>query len=195
MAQAVTRPKLTFEEYIELPYDGRRIELVNGELVELTPPRETHHRIQDFLCEVLRDRAREQGLDWRVFASGRGVRIAEDTSYIPDVIMATPKQLDELEFTGKASIFPIGNPPFLVAEIVSSGRTKKDTEEKLAGYAIAKVPEYWIINPLPRGKSVSVYVLQGDTYILKGKFKGNQPIESNLLTELNITAAEVLERQ
>lgn len=195
MAQAVTRPKLTFEEYIELPNDGRRIELVNGELVELTPPRETHHRIQDFLCEALRNCARAQGLDWRASASGRGVRIAADTSYIPDVIMATPQQLDELEFTGQAAIFPIGNPPLLVAEIVSPGRTKKDTEEKLAAYAIAKVPEYWVINPLPRSQSVTVYVLQGETYRLKGTFRGNQPIESNLLTELRITAADVLERR
>lgn len=195
MTPAITRPKLTFEEYIELPYDGRRLELVNGELVELTPPRETHHRIQDFLCEALRDSARAKGLDWRASASGRGVRITANTSYIPDVIMATPQQLDALEITGRAAIFTIGHPPLLVAEIVSSGRTKKDTEEKLAAYAVAKVPEYWLVNPLPRSKFVAVYVLQGETYTLKGKFRGTQQVESNLLTELSLTAADVLERR
>lgn len=192
MTQAKPSPKLTFEEYIELPYDGRRIELVNGELIELTPPREPHHRIQEFLYDALRDYAREQGLPWRSAITGRGVQISEKNSYIPDVVMATESRFDDLIPTEEASIFPLGSPPLLVIEVISPSTKKKDTEEKLEGYAIAGVSEYWVINPLPRKQTVSVYALEGDRYTLKGAYKGNQTVESNLLKHWRVSAVAIL---
>ena len=161
MTQTITYSKLTFEEYLELPHNGQRVELVNGELVELTPPREEHHQIQDFLYDAMRDYARQRGLDWKPSVTGRGVQVSADNSYIPDLVVSTAEQRRSLRAMGKASVFPLGNPPLLVVEVISPSTKKKDTEDKLAGYALAKVPEYWMVNPVAGCQSVAVYVLQG----------------------------------
>lgn len=39
---ALTKQRLTFEDWLTLPDDGRRYELLNGELVEMPPPTANH---------------------------------------------------------------------------------------------------------------------------------------------------------
>jgi Uma2 family endonuclease len=36
------KQKLTFEQYLLTPYDGRRTEFVNGEIIEVAPPTGRH---------------------------------------------------------------------------------------------------------------------------------------------------------
>ena len=76
----------------------------------------------------------------------------------------------------------IQNPPSLVIEVVSPNTFKKDTEDLLVEYADARVSEYWIINPI--AEWVSVWLLNGQTYTCKGKFKGDQQVGSELLKQL-----------
>lgn len=129
------RQKLTFEEYLELPYDGRQVELIGGELLELTPPRQRHNRIQKRLYDALRDYAQQFNPDWEPYPAGPGVQASQDDSYIPDLVIAASTQWEALEAQDTAAVFRLGNPPLLVVEIVSPSSKRKDTRDLLVEYA------------------------------------------------------------
>ncbi|MEL6384362.1 MAG: Uma2 family endonuclease [Cyanobacteria bacterium J06626_18] len=189
MTQAITGSKLTFEEYLELPQSERRVELVNGELVELNPPRQKHHRIQRTLDYALSEYAKQTSANWEPSVTGQGVQISDDDSYIPDLVVVTAAQWEALEETDASSVFLLGNPPLLVIEVVSPSSGKKDTESKLVGYAIAKVPEYWIVNPT--AKTVAIWILDGEAYTCKGTFSGGQRIKSELVRQWSVTVEAI----
>ncbi|MGF1524317.1 MAG: Uma2 family endonuclease [Leptolyngbyaceae cyanobacterium] len=75
-------------------------------------------------------------------------------------------------------------------EVVSPGSIQKDTEELVSEYALAGVAEYWIINPLTA--TVTVHVLAEQRYALKGTYEDAQTVESKLLTQWRMTAADML---
>src|SRR5919201_5336709 len=59
-AMALTRRRYTFEDWLALPDDGRRYELLEGELVEVPPPTADHARLVSALDRWL-GRAEEAG--------------------------------------------------------------------------------------------------------------------------------------
>lgn len=91
------------------------------------------------------------------------------------------------------TIFLNGNPPALAIEVVSPGDTARDTVEKRLEYALAKVPEYWIINPVDG--YVLVLVLNAGTkeYSEVGEYRDAEVINSVLFPELRISAEVLLD--
>lgn len=188
MTQAITRAKLTFEEYLLTPYDGRRTEFVNGEIVELPAPTGRHLDIVSDLGDLLKAYLRTHKPDCLV-RSGAEIKIPQQSnSRNPDLLICTKAQWQVVRSQTKAE-FLTGNPPLITVEVVSPGNPK-DTQELVIEYANAQILEYWIVNPID--EVVSIYVLDGQAYTLKGKYRGEQPIESELLKHWNATAAEML---
>jgi len=68
----LTKQRYTFEQWLEMPDDGRRYELLNGELVEMAPPTANHALLIAALHAWLL-RARNAGLWSRADGAGRGV--------------------------------------------------------------------------------------------------------------------------
>lgn len=186
----VAQPKkLTFEQYLLTPYDGRRTEFVDGEIIEVAPPTGRHLDIVEDLGDLLKAYLRQQELDWLV-RSGAEIKIpGRDNSRNPDLLVCTKAQWQIVREQTKAE-FLSGNPPLLTVEIVSPNNIKKDTQELVIEYAAAQVLEYWIVNPID--ETVSVYALDGQVYTRKGKYVGNQKVESELLGDWQATAAEML---
>ena len=52
----------------------------------------------------------------------------------------------------------------LLVEIVSPDNPRRDTEDKRLDYAAAGVPEYWIADPRPRSRTITVLTLADGTY-------------------------------
>ncbi|MEO1300097.1 MAG: Uma2 family endonuclease [Cyanobacteria bacterium J06636_16] len=192
MTQAITQSKLTFEQYLELPDDGRRTEFVNGEVIEVTEPSPQYIDVVALLGDLLKAHLRVHKPNL-VVKSGPGIQISqterEDNSRDPDLIVCTWDQWQTMANQTKA-LFLKGNSPLLAIEVVSPGTDKKDTRNLLPEYASAKVSEYWVVNPI--AKSVSVWLLQGNEYRLKGEFKSDRPVESDLLQEWDATAVAML---
>ena len=186
----VAQPKkLTFEQYLLTPYDGRRTEFVDGEIIEVAPPTGRHLDIVEDLGDLLKAYLRQHALDWLV-RSGAEIKIpGRDNSRNPDLLVCTKAQWQIVREQTKAE-FLSGNPPLLTVEIVSPNNIKKDTQELVIEYAEAQVLEYWIVNPVD--ETVSVYVLDGQVYARKDKYVGNQKVESELLGHWQATAAEML---
>lgn len=164
----VAKPKkLTFEQYLLTPYDGRRTEFVDGEIIEVAPPTGRHLDIVEDLGDLLKTYIRQHELDWLV-RSGADIKIpGRDNSRNPDLLVCTKAQWRIVREQTKTE-FLSGNPPLLTVEIVSPNNIKKDTQELVIEYAEAQVLEYWIVNPID--ETVSLYVLDGPTSVCKGKF-------------------------
>jgi Uma2 family endonuclease len=78
-----------------------------------------------------------------------------------------------------------------VIEIVSPDKPKRDTEEKPVDYAEARIPEYWIVNPLQ--DTITVLTLGGEQYMEHGVFQRGERATSKLLAGFSVSVDEVLD--
>ncbi len=185
---------LSFTEYLLLPYDGRKTELVNGQLIEMTEPSSLHINIIRALTKLLDRYIDAENLDLECI-SGPGVEIPRSgrrsDARDPDIIVCQRDQWRAMSHLTK-SIFLEGNPPDLVIEVSSPGNESSDTVDKRLEYALAGIAEYWIINPIRD----YVLVLNLDTatgeYREVGEYRGAEPIHSILLPKFNVTAETLL---
>jgi Uma2 family endonuclease len=185
----------SFAEYLLLPYDGKRTELVNGQIIAMTEPSTLHILIIRALTRLL-DRyisAHDEALEC---ISGAGIEIPRagrrSDARDPDLIVCSREQLQALRPLTKA-MFLEGNPPLLVVEVSSPGNEANDTVDKRLEYALAGIPEYWILNRM-RGY-VLVLALSADTgtYREIGEYRGAELISSVLFCDLQVAAATLLE--
>ena len=81
----------------------------------------------------------------------------------------------------------------LVVEIVSADHPERDTVEKVADYAEAHIPEYWIVNPLD--ETITVLVLAGGAYAPHGVFRRGDQADSPLLAGFAVLVNSVFDAQ
>ncbi|MEL6136589.1 MAG: Uma2 family endonuclease [Cyanobacteria bacterium J06628_6] len=193
MATTATRSSTTtFAEYLLLPYDGSKTELVNGTIVEMADPTALHEDIIAFLLDALRAyiQAQEHSLIARAGVSIEIPRDRTSNARRPDVIVCSRSQWTDLRKLTQA-VFLAGNPPALAIEVVSPNNLSRDTVDKRQDYALAGVPEYWIVNPIDG--YVLVLVLNGSEYQELGEYRDADRIESRLLPQLELLAETILE--
>jgi Uma2 family endonuclease len=79
----------------------------------------------------------------------------------------------------------------LVMEVLSKGKVnrERDLTKKKKDYAMARIPEYWIVDPVR--KLILVYELDGDTYRVHGRFRPGQQATSALLPGFAVDVAAV----
>lgn len=79
----------------------------------------------------------------------------------------------------------------LVMEIVSPDDPERDIRVKRRDYAEARIPEYWIVNPV--GETITVLTLDGDAYVEHGVFVRGQRADSVCLNGFAPGVAEVFD--
>lgn len=182
---------LTYDEYLKLPYDGRRTEFIDGEVIELTPPRGRHADIVLYLYRKLEAYFEAQGLPLVAKPFAAQVRIPQagkrDRGRDPDLVICTVEQWDALQ--DKTAVFQVGSPPLVAIEVVSPGNASTDLNNKLGEYADARIPEYWIVNALDG--YITVWELQGRAYAKYGTFTQDEVVSSPSLSELKLTATKI----
>ena len=80
-------------------------------------------------------------------------------------------------------------PPDLVMEVTSPGTRRTDRTEKLLEYGQAEVSEYWIADP--QARTVEVFVLQGESYELLGRWGVGETARSSLLPGFEVDVADL----
>jgi len=164
-------PKITFEEFRKFPVDGKRYELVRGE-VRVTPVPATRHQaiVQNLSGNlwpfVIKNRLGE------VWTAPLDVRLSEDTAFQPDLIFVS---------NARAGIIQedwIAGAPDLVVEVSSPSTMTYDRATKLPIYAESGVSEFWLIDS--QAKSVEVLKLEGKKYFVDAVLAGDQILTSNL---------------
>ncbi len=164
-------PKLSFEEFRQLPIDGKRYELVRGE-VRVTPAPATRHQFTlQNLAGSLWPHVVKNNLG-EVCTVPLDVRLGSDTALQPDLIFVS---------NARARIIQedwIAGAPDLVVEVLSPSTAAYDRVTKLPIYAEAGVPEFWLIDS--QARTVEVLKLQGKKYFVDATLAGDQVLTSNL---------------
>ncbi len=166
----------TEEAYLAVSDLNRILELSEGRLVIHDMPVPQHQRIVRNLSRQLEDWATEHQAGEVLFAP-MPVRLWPGKFREPDVMFYLAEHADRVgERFGEATD--------LVAEVLSTSTATIDQEEKFSEYAQAGIPEYWIIDPDER--TVEVFVLRDDQYVLHGRFQPGQSIRSALLPDFEV---------
>ena len=161
-------------EYLDLNLrTNLLIERVDGRLEYLPMPSRRHQGAVWHMADALRDHAKGEGLDAGVVFSPFPI-IVNGRERQPDVLFvrdgADPR-CDEAPWTWAD----------LLVEVVSPDNPLRDIRDKRIDYAAAGVPEYWIVDPRPRFRSVTVLTLEGTEYREHGVFGEGETASGPLL--------------
>src|SRR3954453_20465791 len=125
-----------------MPDDGKRYEIIDGELYVSKQPHWYHQVVCTSLSTPLDIWSRQHRAG--VVAGAPGIIFADDDDVAPDLVWISRERLaTALEPDGK-----LHAAPDLVVEILSPGATneRRDREAKLKLYSRRGVREYWIVN-------------------------------------------------
>lgn len=187
MVQLLTKT-YSFEEY--LAYDDgtdNKYELVNGHLQLMPTASGLHALILHFIFNVLEQEIKKVQKQWKVMPGTVGVRTAKNKSRIPDLVILSEEQCQEIR---KMSTAVLETPPLLAVEIVSPNNSDDDYRYKRSEYAVREIPEYWIIDAT--SQKISILVLVSGFYEVT-EFTEEQEIKSLLFPELKLTAKQIFE--
>ena len=134
-----TSSKLTYDDYVKLPDDGKRYEIIDGELYVNPAPVPTHQFIITNILEAFRGYARAHG--GRAAGAPIDVVLADDRILQPDIIFI---RADHLSIVGPKNII---GPPNVVVEVLSDGTRRYDEIQKRKVYESSGIDEYWVVDP------------------------------------------------
>jgi Uma2 family endonuclease len=153
----------TYADYRRLPDDGRRYEVLRGELYVAPAPTWKHQRAVLKLSILM---------ELFVAKHQRGVVCCSPLDVILPGELATPVQPDLIFIAcGRKDITwdpRVEGVPDLIVEVLSPSSRRVDRRTKFEIYAKAGVPEYWMLDQAAR--TIEVYGLRNGRYGLLGKF-------------------------
>jgi Uma2 family endonuclease len=181
MSAPLVRPHITYEDLCDLPSDGNRWELIDGEAYMTPAPNRMHQEILQRLFEAFRA-ATEDGS--KVYLAPLDVVLAEATVLQPDLIFVREENREILQEQ-------IRGVPDLVAEVLSPGTVKMDRGAKMEIYARHGVPEYWIVDP--EAQSIEIYRLDREVrrYRHEGTHGAGDRATTPLLPALSVDPADL----
>ena len=152
MASNSSSTKLTYEDYLTFPNDGRRHELVEGEHFVTPAPNTKHQRIVGRLFFELQThlRAHPSG---EVLLSPYDVVLSDLDVVEPDLVYVGRENQNRITEAN------LQGPPDLAVEVLSESNRRHDEVTKRKLYERAGVKEYWIVDP--EIETVKVHRLTG----------------------------------
>jgi Uma2 family endonuclease len=132
--------RLTYDDYCLLPNDGRRYEIVDGELFVTPSPRRAHQRVVTQLSRILGNFVEGSGCG-EVYVAPFDVVLSLFDVVEPDILYVSRE---------RASVITEKNvqgAPDLVVEVLSQTTAEIDRTTKMKLYARHGVQEYWLIDP------------------------------------------------
>ncbi len=165
------RPRMTAAEFWQLPETDQRLELIDGEVIEMATPVPDHQDVVLNTALVLKELNRTLG--GRVYVAPLEVYLDEENLPQPDVMWVAANSrcvVGEKRLEG---------PPDLIVEVFSPGTTRHDKIKKFNLYQQHGVREYWMIDS--HEQYVEVYRLEGEQFVLQGTYEPGQTFESVVL--------------
>jgi len=184
----VATEKITYQAFREMnfPEDDTAIyELLNGVLVKKSAPSLQHQRAVRNLFRAL-DKFVESSKFGEVLFAPMGVKFDDYNVLQPDLFFVSNTRKNILKEEGGY----VDGAPDMIIEVLSPGSIKRDRMEKKSLYAEHGVPEYWIVDPLNR--SVEVYKLVENQYVLDQFVEFEEEISSSVLPGFKIKLIEIM---
>jgi Uma2 family endonuclease len=184
MATGLRDPEVrrwTHRDLEDMPDDGNRYEIIDGELYVTPFPRTGHQRAVTQLVVLLSNHVRAEDCG-EVFTSGLMVVLDEKSGVGPDVVFLSKSQVKALERTG------FYGPPEMVVEVLSLHRNL-DIQIKRAKYERAGIPYYWIVDT--KAQTLWEYRLENGTYVLQAQPTGEDEFRPKLFPGLVIPLGQL----
>lgn len=139
MAMPMLRQDWTARDLLDLPDDGNRYEVLDGELLVTPAPSLAHQRAAGLLYRLLVDYLIGQPVGEAIMAPA-DVTFSERRVLQPDVFVipfASTRRATRFEDVGRL---------LLAAEIISPSTARADRVKKRRVFREQAVPEYWIVD-------------------------------------------------
>lgn len=151
-----SKVKLTYDDYVHFPDDGKRHELIDGEHHVTPSPNIRHQDIVGHLHMLTGNWLTEHPLG-RVFVAPLDVILSNLDVVEPDLLYVSNERAGEL-LAGQH----VTGAPDLVIEIASPGTRQRDETIKRRRYEKFGVAEYWIVDL--EIDVIRIYRRHGDTF-------------------------------
>jgi Uma2 family endonuclease len=171
---------LTYADYAALPDDGRRFELIDGELFEMAAPSTRHQDIVVRLCALFFEHVRRHG--GRVYVAPCDVVLGDTVTVQPDVVYLSDADAHRITAPN------IQGPPTLVVEVLSVVR--HDLVRKRELYARLAIREYWVVHP--DADRVEVFHLTDGAYAKPLVLEPGEVLATELVPGLAMDVGELL---
>ncbi|MEA2570212.1 MAG: hypothetical protein QOI24_2213 [Acidobacteriota bacterium] len=177
-----TATKLTYEDYVRMPDDGQRYELIDGELFVVPAPNSPHQFAILNIAAALHGYLLREG-GGRVAMAPLDVILSPANVVQPDVLFVRDQNASRIEFRG------VVGAPDLVVEALSNSTKRRDETVKRELYERFGVTEYWIVDPA--AKTVKVLRLAGARYETVAELRDNDTLTSPQFPGLALPLATI----
>jgi len=175
---------MTYDQYRLMPEDGKRYELVNGELLMTPSPTTRHQRIVRDLSFALSAHVKQKGLG-EIFIAPLDVVFEDHTVLEPDILFV---RRDRASIVGEEAIH---GAPDLVVEILSPSSFYHDLRVKMLLYGKFGVEEYWVVDP--DKEIIEQFRLAGTGLELARQFASDAALESAIFPGFRLPVKSIFE--
>ena len=177
----IIRPIFSTEDLAQMPDDGKRYEVLEGDLAVSPSPNPQHQRIV-LHCASFFQTLEQQGLG-QVFTAPLDVVFDHHNVVEPDVLFVCQ---DHLNIVTDANI---QGPPDVVVEVLSPSTRDRDPGVKVHLYARFGVREYWIVDP--DNQTLTMYHLTADGYLPWGPYTRYETVTSPLFPDHPLSVTDL----
>jgi Uma2 family endonuclease len=179
--------KLTYEDFVLFPDDGKRHELIDGEHYVTPSPNTKHQAISVNLAGMIWGYLQQRPIG-RVFMAPLDVVFSDFDTVEPDLLYLSNARVATVLTPKHAK-----GAPDLVVEIGSKGTRKRDETIKRRLYERFGVSEYWVIDP--QIDTIKVYRRAGDRYKRAAELslEDGDVLTTPLLPGLDLPLAKIFE--
>lgn len=173
---------LTVHDYMQLPEDTKKTELIEGELFMSPSPLRFHQDILIRLSSMIWSYLQAKPIG-KVYAAPFDVVLTDLNVFQPDVCYFSKARYTSLTKQGADGA------PDLVIEILSPGSVKHDLGVKKEIYARTGVEEFWSVDPVKR--TITVYQLSENSTTPRATLVEGKTLTTPLLPGLKIKVRDV----
>ncbi len=169
----IIRPIFSYGDLAQMPDDGKRYEVVEGDLAVSPSPNRKHQnvirRLSAFFISV------EEHHHGQWYPAPFDVVLDDYNVVQPDLLFIGRDRLGIVRETD------VQGAPDLVVEVLSTSTRERDLGVKGHLYARFGVREYWVIDP--DNQNVSVYRLTADGFEVHGRYHAGDQVTSPLFPD------------
>ena len=180
----VVWPRVSYPDLERAPEDGRRYELYDGEVFVVPAPLPLHQLVVDRFADALKAYRQEHG--GLVFFSPLDIVFSEFDVAQPDVVFFERGRERLIDLRK-----PIRVSPDLAVEVLSPSTAATDRGKKMQLFARYGVREYWLVDPDAR--TLEVYWLAGDAYLLVQSASDSGAALSTILPGFSVSASALFD--
>ncbi|HET6528610.1 MAG TPA: Uma2 family endonuclease [Balneolaceae bacterium] len=168
---------VTYDDYRTLPDDGKRYEIIGGELYMTPAPTTYHQRILGNLYMQMRHFTDKSNLG-EVLMAPVDIVLSMTDVIQPDLIYIAKSRAHII--TRKNIVAA----PDLVVEIISESTEAIDQNQKKQLYERYGVKEYWLV--YPEKKQVEQFILRDQAFTLQNTYQVPDSLKSNILSGFSV---------